>query len=212
MTTVLVTPVCNPVKRGAVATTTKKPDPLETLFSSLEQQASSFVKTLCSCIETTPPCTTSTKTANTAITLPAVTTTTTNTLTATVTSACPPPPPQATCVGGVVPQVCSGNSYCNDDCYCVLSAEGGAVCVDANASTESCPGLQSCSRSSDCPSDRICAVNECCGSPVCSKVVLESCPNSASVSRLFRRKVKAEVVGARTVSGKMSIPVKPKGT
>ncbi|OAK97716.1 hypothetical protein IQ06DRAFT_338115 [Phaeosphaeriaceae sp. SRC1lsM3a] len=208
-TTVTVVPVCNPVKRGAVPTTTKKPDPLETLFSSLQQQASSFVKTLCSCIETTPPCTTSTKTSNIATTLPAATTTVTNTVTALTTSVCPPPP-QATCPGSVVPQTCSYDSFCNDDCYCAQSAEGAAFCIDTNASQESCPATQNCSRSSDCPSDRFCTVTSCCGFPVCQKMIIGACPNGASVSRLFRRKVEGDVVAARKVSGKMLNPVKPK--
>jgi hypothetical protein len=70
VTTITITPACSALnnRTNPKPTTTKKPDPLETLFSSLVQQASSFVKTLCSYIETTPPCTTSTVVVSSAIT------------------------------------------------------------------------------------------------------------------------------------------------
>ena len=47
---------------------------------------------------------------------------------------------------------------------CASTAGGGGVCVEG---TTSCAGLQDCTTSADCPNAGLCAVQTCCGRPVC---------------------------------------------
>ena len=58
---------------------------------------------------------------------------------------------------------------CNEpnDCVdpvCVTTAEGGGACLEG---ATPCAGLPDCNATSDCPEGWICAVETCCGRPVC---------------------------------------------
>jgi hypothetical protein len=79
------------------------------------------------------------------------------------TSGCGPPNPEcapATC-STFVP--CASAGQCTSP-VCASAAGGGGVCVEG---TTSCSGLLDCVTSTDCPDAGICAVESCCGRPVC---------------------------------------------
>ena len=61
------------------------------------------------------------------------------------------------CTGGV------GEAACGTP-VCASTAGGGGVCLEGSTS---CSSLSGCTTSTDCPDGGICAVNTCCGTPVC---------------------------------------------
>lgn len=204
--TVIVTPVC-----GAAQKRQAKPPagPFAHLLSDLQKQPPPIIQKLCSCIETTPPCTTSTLTVNTATTLAPATVTTTVTLSATVTAACTPY--QGCTYSGTV---CSTTDYCTSDesCFCQLDAVGGSVCVPAG---QPCPS-QSCSANADCGPGAACYVSTCCGYNACFSTNQGTCPNAARPSRMFRareagRRTTAAMAGVvgREPSSRMNSPSPP---
>lgn len=57
---------------------------------------------------------------------------------------------------------CNPGSACSAP-VCATTAEGGGVCLEGSTG---CAGLADCTTSADCPGGT-CAVNSCCGRPVC---------------------------------------------
>jgi hypothetical protein len=163
----------------------KKPDPLETLFSSLVQQASSFVKTLCSCIETTPPCTTSTVVVSGATPLPPATATTTITSVPYETSLCPTPTPTPTPGPCTPSSKCSSANFCalNYECFCLADTKGGVRCVDSSSVDFQCEDAVSCSSSSDYPSGQVCGTNGCCPGNNCTQAEVVYANHAAVLRR-----------------------------
>jgi hypothetical protein len=207
-------PTVTVVKRTNPTTTAKTTDKLAPIFSSLQKQASSFVKTLCSCIETTPGCSTKTITTQplksttqtatitlkpvvttsvpntvvvtirTTVTLPPVEATVTSTVTATSTYCPPPPPPASSCNA----PKCSTDFFCSPDyaCICVLSIEGETACSDASVVPSNCADTIACKSSADCGSNQRCVTNLCCNDAQCITIKTDTCPNSRLASRILR--------------------------
>ena len=69
----------------------------------------------------------------------------------------------------------------NPDCVCTTLFNGGGLCVPGSTS---CVSLAACSADGGCPDGSLCAVNTCCGTPVCIPVDLE-CSGSGATFRSF---------------------------
>ena len=72
--------------------------------------------------------------------------------------------PNPECIGATCATfvACAANALC----VCVRSAQGGGFCVDGSTS---CAGIGNCGPSPTftCPAGSFCAVDTCCGVPVC---------------------------------------------
>ncbi|KAE9380682.1 hypothetical protein N431DRAFT_522972 [Stipitochalara longipes BDJ] len=186
------------------------PNPLATLFSNLASEAEGFVSTLCSCLETTPTCTTTTihtsathtsvttlvadysvsttvsvpntqiTTFSTIITLPTPLTTTIRTISAVQTTTM-----CTSCTGGAVPGCNEGTiqNFCDGstvNCYCSTTSEGVNFC-SYSAVVPYCSG-QTCVTSSDCPMNNVCVISGCCGISLCTPTVFGPCSTGSSVA------------------------------
>lgn len=82
-------------------------------------------------------------------------------------------------------------SSVNPDCVCTTTSSGGGFCVPGSTQ---CAGLDNCVAGS-CPPGFLCAVDTCCGVPVCVATSLQCPPSPAG----------AKASAARASSGKGTI-------
>jgi hypothetical protein len=89
--------------------------------------------------------------------------------------------------------VCGAFVVCssvNPDCICVAIYGGGGLCIPGSTL---CAGLDRCADGS-CPADQLCAVDTCCGDPVCVPIAL-SCEAGAGAGAGARASSGAGTVG-----------------
>jgi hypothetical protein len=94
--------------------------------------------------------------------------------------------PNPECAGSTCGSFTSCSSG-NPDCVCASTNQGG-LCIPGSTN---CENLQDCVDGA-CPDGSLCAVNTCCGRPVCVSVDLECAGSGATGLRTS---------GARTSSG-----------
>jgi hypothetical protein len=69
----------------------------------------------------------------------------------------------------------------NPDCVCTTLVNGGGLCVPGSTN---CSILAACGADGSCPEGSLCAVDTCCGSPVCIPIDLE-CSGAGATFRTF---------------------------
>jgi len=106
------------------------------------------------------------------------------------------PGPNPECVGAS----CSTFIQCssgNPDCICVTTDQGG-LCVPGSTA---CGGLVVCPNgTADCPTGELCAVNTCCGGPVCVPLEL-ACVLDGGAAPLRTSSAQPTPTGANTLAG-----------
>jgi len=112
---------------------------------------------------------------------------------ATTTTTGPEPHPE--CIGATCTtfRPCSSG---NPDCVCVTSSGGSGFCIPGSTL---CASLTSCDAELNCPPESFCAVDTCCGNPVCIPFDLaQSCPTDTNGVNATAQRTPT---GAGTVGG-----------
>ena len=118
----------------------------------------------------------------------------------------PPPTTTPTTLPPEIP-VCTGATCqtfvpCtsqNPDCVCIRTPEGG-FCFPGSTS---CGGLDACTPDNACPPGFLCAIDTCCGGPVCVPIsLIQVCPpdDGPTVASLHGRRRRVST-GADTLGG-----------